>query len=100
MTSEADRRRLLQIARDAITAHVAGVPLAPPDETGELARPLGAFVSLHRKGDLRGCIGHVEADEPIARVVARCAVAAGSSDPRFPAIAAPELPDVDIELSI
>lgn len=99
-TSEADRRTLLRIAREAITAYVTGTPTPAPDPTDATARQAGAFVSLHRRGELRGCIGHVEADEPLARVVARCAVAAGSSDPRFQPVTAGELPELDIELSI
>jgi AmmeMemoRadiSam system protein A len=100
MTSEHDRRLLLQIARDAIVAHVRrGAAPAPPD-TGVGARVGGAFVTLHSCGDLRGCIGHVEATEPLASVIVRCAVAACSADPRFPPVTAAELPNIDIELSL
>jgi AmmeMemoRadiSam system protein A len=99
MTSDADRGLLLAIARDAIVAHVTGTRAsAPAGET--IDRPGGAFVTIHRYGELRGCIGHIEADEPLGRVVARCAVAACSLDPRFPALTAEELPYIDIELSL
>ena len=91
---------LLRIARDAITAYVTGTPMPVPDLTDAAARQAGAFVSLHKHGELRGCIGRVEADEPVAHVVARCAVAASSSDPRFRAVTTSELPELDIELSI
>lgn len=100
MTSDTDRQSLLQIAREAITAHVSGVPSPTPEPSAVTARPVGAFVTLHNHGELRGCIGHVEADEPLGPLVARCAVAACSSDPRFSSVAASELPDLDIELSI
>jgi AmmeMemoRadiSam system protein A len=100
MISESDRRQLLQIARAAIAAHIAKQEIDDPPLEGALAEFGGAFVSLHRKGDLRGCIGHVEADEPLGAVVRRCAVAAASEDPRFAAVAAAELPDLDIELSL
>jgi AmmeMemoRadiSam system protein A len=100
MTSEHDRRLLLQIARDAIVAHVLrGAPPTPP-HTGVSARVGGAFVTLHYCGDLRGCIGHVEATEPLAAVIVRCAVAACSADLRFRPVTAAELPDIDIELSL
>ena len=99
MTSEHDRRLFLQIARDAIVAHVTGaaasLPVAEP-----LTRPGAAFVTIHKRGELRGCIGHIEPDEPLGRVIARCAVAACSLDPRFPALAPGELPHIDIELSL
>ena len=65
-----------------------------------LGRPGGAFVTLHKRGELRGCIGHIEPTEPIGRVVPRCAVAACSSDSRFPPVAAGELDVIDIEISL
>ena len=83
MTSDADRRLLLQVARDAIVAHVAGTQPAIAAATELLELPGGAFVTIHKGGELRGCIGHIEANEPLGRVIARCAVAACSCDPRF-----------------
>ena len=101
MTSEADRQRLLRIARDALAAHVAGTGTPKAEElTGAAARLAGAFVTLRADAELRGCIGHVEANEPLGVVIARSAVAAGSSDPRFPGITAAELPGLHIEISI
>jgi uncharacterized protein len=100
MTSEADRQRLLSIARLALTAHVTGEPMPEKEAHDALLRPAGAFVTLHLRGDLRGCIGHIEASEPLGRVVERCAVEAGTSDPRFPAVTPAELADIDIEISI
>jgi uncharacterized protein len=100
MTSDVDRELLLRIARAAIAGHVgAGAPATI--DAGEMSRRLGgAFVTLHRGNDLRGCIGHIEADEPLPEVVARCAVEACSSDPRFPPVTAAELPEIEIELSL
>jgi len=100
MTSEADRQQLLGIARDALAAHVTGARMPEAELTGAAARPAGAFVTLRAGAELRGCIGHVEANEPLGVVVARSAVAAGSSDPRFPGITAAELPRLQIEISI
>jgi AmmeMemoRadiSam system protein A len=97
---DVDQRLLLQIARDAIIAHVIGTPPPEPVTTGAAARHGGAFVTLHSHGELRGCIGHVEADEALGPTIARCAVAACSSDPRFPAVTAGEIADLDIELSL
>ena len=68
--------------------------------TGAATRLAGAFVTLRADAELRGCIGHVEANEPLGVVIARSAVAAGSSDPRFPGITAAELPGLRIEISI
>jgi AmmeMemoRadiSam system protein A len=100
MTSEADGRRLLQLARDAITAHVTGATGHAADLAGVLARPGGAFVSIHNRGELRGCVGHIEPTEPLGIVVPRCAVAACSADPRFPSVSASELDDIDVEVSL
>jgi AmmeMemoRadiSam system protein A len=102
MTSESDRQELLQIARRAILAHVTGDRSFSIEAlAGSLiARPGGAFVTLHCRNELRGCIGHIEADQPVARVVARCAVAACSSDPRFLPVTATELTDLAVELSL
>jgi AmmeMemoRadiSam system protein A len=100
MTTEEERAALLRVARAAITAFVAGLPEPPLESIAAPERRAGVFVSLHTRGDLRGCIGHVEADRPLAPTIARCAVAAASSDPRFPPISAAELADLRIELSI
>jgi AmmeMemoRadiSam system protein A len=100
VTSSADRLRLLAVARQAITAHVSRSPARLPDTTGWVSPCASAFVTLRRLGELRGCIGHIQPDLPIGRVVAQCAVAACSQDPRFPPVKAAELPDLDIELSI
>lgn len=100
MTSSADRLRLLRIAREVITEHVSRLPVREPDATGWVSPCAGAFVTLLRLGELRGCIGHLQPDLSIGCVVARCAVAACSQDPRFPPVEAAELPDLDIELSI
>ena len=100
MTSEADRRLLLRIARDAITAHVKSGSGPGLDLVALAGRQGAAFVTLHKGHALRGCIGHIEPDQPLPDVVARCAVAACSADPRFPAVSASELPDLAIELSL
>lgn len=100
MTSDADRRRLLDLAREAIVGHIATRSIPERPLAGALAAHAGAFVSLHKDGELRGCIGHVEADEPLGRVVSRCAVAAATEDPRFPPVGAAEVAGLAIELSI
>jgi AmmeMemoRadiSam system protein A len=60
----------------------------------------GAFVTLHDGAQLRGCIGHIEAHERLSKVVARCAIAACSADPRFPAVSEVEVDRLSIELSL
>jgi len=103
MISPAGRQTLLQIARDSIrhgleygrplTVHAADYP--------EELRPLRAsFVTLHRHGELRGCIGILEALRPLAEDVAYHAWAAAFEDPRFAPLAEWELEGLDIHISI
>lgn len=99
MTSESERQALLQLARQSIAAYLEHRTL--PHSADPVARRLGgAFVSLHHHGDLRGCIGHIEATQPLGAVVSRCAIAAATEDPRFPAVTASELEHLEIELSL
>jgi AmmeMemoRadiSam system protein A len=103
MTSESDRRRLLRLAREAIVGHVTGAPgppVAPDPSPGLDELCSGAFVTIHKGGDLRGCIGHLGSERPLRRVVPECAVAACSADPRFDPVSAAELPALEIEISL
>jgi len=100
MTNAEDRARLLQLARDAIVAHVTASAPPAPVVCPQADEPGAGFVTLRRHGELRGCIGHVERDEPLGRILARAAVSAASADPRFPSVTASELPELEIEISI
>ena len=103
MTDADDRALLLKIARDAVTAYVnhKGGPAPHAGISVDLAsRRGGAFVTIHHRGQLRGCIGHIEGDRRLVGVVAECAASACSVDPRFPPVAADELADIDVELSL
>jgi AmmeMemoRadiSam system protein A len=60
----------------------------------------GAFVSIHLRGQLRGCIGYPEPELPLIAVIDHCAVSAAISDPRFPALSIDEWDDIDIEISV
>ena len=99
--SAEERRTLLAMAREAIAAHLAGREPALPRATGALAELRGAFVSLHRRsdGELRGCVGVLRPEEPLASAVSRMAVAAATQDDRFDPVGAAELADLSIEIS-
>ena len=107
-TSDQDRALLLRLARASIAAHVTGADpqsaaqsaIPDPQSATVLTQFSGAFVTLHKHGDLRGCIGHIGANERLATVVPRCAVAACSADPRFAPITAGELDAIAIEISL
>ena len=100
MLSPAERAALLRFARQTIAAHLESTP--PPARV-TLEGPLdhaGAFVTLHVGRELRGCIGFPGSDQPLDEVVGRCAVAAATEDPRFPPLAAKELPGLELEISV
>jgi hypothetical protein len=95
----AERGALVGIARAAIRARL-GLGTPPPvPETGGLGERRGAFVTLHRGGELRGCIGRFEPEGSLARTVADMAVAAAFDDPRFPPLTADEVDDLEIHVS-
>lgn len=96
-----EREELLGIARRTVEGYVRdrGVPEVS-GLSGRLAAPGAAFVTLKKKGRLRGCIGYTEAVAPLFRVVQECAVAAATEDPRFPPVAPGELPSIDLEISV
>ena len=100
MITEADRETLLGIARDAISVSLGGLVDPAQVRSGQVDRHAGAFVTLHTGGELRGCIGHVEADKSLADVVASCAVSAAKADPRFTPISRGELGALAIEISV
>lgn len=99
--SAADKAALLQYARRTIEQYVTleMVPLARGFSAA--AQQLrGAFVTLKKHGDLRGCIGHMDPDKPLVHQVGAMALQAALNDPRFPAVKAVELKDIEIEISV
>lgn len=96
-----EKLALLQIARHAVESALKEQnPVCEPARLrGNLAALSGAFVTLHCRGCLRGCIGRVAAVEPLAEVVADCAVAA-LDDPRFPRMKPRDLGEMRIEVSV
>lgn len=101
MLSREQRSRLLEVARRSVQAAVGRGP-APDLRTDDpdLLRVQGAFVTLHKHGELRGCIGHIEGQLPLIETVAEMAQAAALQDPRFPPVSALEEPEIDLEISV
>jgi AmmeMemoRadiSam system protein A len=93
---------LLDLARAALAAAVAGRPAPVPDLRGhpEMAGAADAFVTLTAGGDLRGCIGTLGADMPVGDAVIRAAGLAATRDPRFRPVAPRELGGLRIEVSV
>jgi AmmeMemoRadiSam system protein A len=100
--SAAERAALGAVARAALVAAVAGRGAALPDLAPwpRLREPGASFVTLHRDGELRGCIGSIEPRRPLADDVAANARAAAREDDRFAPVAAAELAELAVELSV
>lgn len=98
--TRAERVRLLQFVREALERDLAGAELPAPPPFPRLAETGSCFVTLKEAGELRGCIGNIEAFEPLGENLLRNAINASQSDPRFPPLEAEELPFILIELSI
>jgi AmmeMemoRadiSam system protein A len=95
----------LRMARRTLELVLAGEPAPDAKQLGVPEAPVwrqhyGTFVTLEHGGNLRGCIGHIVAVEPLWEDIRDNAVAAALSDPRFAAVQLPELAGLDIEVSI
>ena len=98
-----DKKMLKDIALQSIRDSLDGKPIAQPilnSKFSILNYKCGAFVSLHKQGRLRGCIGHFGEDVPLHEIVAEMARAAAFEDPRFLPVTRVELNDLDIEISV
>jgi AmmeMemoRadiSam system protein A len=93
-----EQRQLLTIAREALVARVSGFP--PPVDASGPRIITGAFVTIHHRGDLRGCLGRVEVAAPLVDTVGALAAAAADSDPRFAPVRPDELDGIAIEISV
>lgn len=94
---------LVQLAEETIQNYVRhGKTIPPPEElTPEMEKRAGTFVSIHKQGKLRGCIGTIEpTQDNVAQEVIQNAVSAATRDPRFPPITPEELADLDIKVDV
>lgn len=98
-----EKKALLALARETIGRHLASGKREcppPPVDCPALLEEHGVFVTLHRSGELRGCIGYPLPMKPLWEATAEMAIAAAVEDPRFPAVGAGELAALDIEISV
>jgi AmmeMemoRadiSam system protein A len=99
--TEEEKKVLHHIAKTVIENKAKGKPI--PDfkiESPILKENRGAFVTIQKRGQLRGCIGYIQAYEPLHMTIEKMAEAAAFKDPRFPPVKEKELPDLDIEISV
>jgi AmmeMemoRadiSam system protein A len=95
-----EKTLLLELAREAIDRRLENRFQLRKVESPPLALPHGAFVTLHRQGELRGCIGRVRSLDPLYATVQEMAVAAAFQDPRFKPVARDEFSLLEIEISV
>jgi AmmeMemoRadiSam system protein B/AmmeMemoRadiSam system protein A len=99
--SRQEQAELLKIAREAIADGLQGKRYVPSESSyPRLMERRGAFVTLHKDGRLRGCIGNFQPDIPLSQTVAQMAQAAAFSDRRFSPLSPEELDEIDIEISV
>lgn len=95
-----EKKLLLSIARKTIEDYLRDGSVRPlPQTTDPLKETRGAFVTLHKGGNLRGCIGQIVGRHPLAETVRDMAIASATEDPRFPSVRESELQSIDIEIS-
>jgi AmmeMemoRadiSam system protein A len=99
MLTDEQRAHLLIVARASIEQHLDG-PAVTQAVLADLPDASGVFVTIKRRGELRGCLGTLQVGRSLAEEVARCARDSATEDPRFPPMSLEELPDSSIEISV
>jgi len=101
MLTQQDKDLLLRVARKSIESGFAEeTPSRLATESTIMDERVGAFVTLKKRGRLRGCIGFLEGKTPLYETIEKMAQAAAFEDPRFPPVKNDELADLDIEISV
>jgi len=100
MLSKEQRKRLLEIARNSIETYLTtNRKLEVTEKDPVLLKEMGAFVTLHQHGQLRGCIGNIIGKGPLYLTVRNMAIESAVGDPRFSPVELHELKDLEIEVS-
>ena len=99
--TEDEKQTLREMARTVIENRVLDKPIPRLETDSErLKEKRGAFVTIHKQGQLRGCIGNIRGNQPLYQTVAAMADEAAFNDPRFPPVSREELEELDIEVSV
>jgi len=100
LTSQ-EKSELLELARNSVTKYVNEKQmLSYNPESTRLLTPCGAFVTLKKHGNLRGCIGFIEPIAPLYQTIMQAAVYAATQDFRFKPVASAEIKDLEFEISV
>ncbi len=98
---EKEQKFLKDLAKRAIESVLKKKPLGKIEVISEdLKKPMGVFVTINKKGALRGCIGDIYARKPLYLNVIEMAKASAFEDPRFLPLEESELPEIEIEISV
>jgi AmmeMemoRadiSam system protein A len=99
--STVEQKEIIALARTSLVSWVRErkLPAANLDNP-KYQTHCGGFVTLKKQGDLRGCIGYVQAVKPLLATIQDMVVNASTKDPRFPPVTEAELADIDIEISV
>jgi len=100
---ENDKRQLLELARNTIVSYLnhRNLPEIPPKSLNpNLTLKAGAFVTLRKNGELRGCIGNFSSQDPLYQTIQEMAVSAATRDTRFTPVTLREMEQIDIEISV
>ncbi|MCX7857973.1 MAG: AmmeMemoRadiSam system protein A [Deltaproteobacteria bacterium] len=98
--SNEEKRILKEIARSAIEKKLFKKEKTEITVPASLKEKRGAFVTIKKKGELRGCIGYIKGFFPLDKTVEDVAIEAAFHDPRFPPLSKDEWNDVEIEISV
>ena len=99
--SDDEKKELLRLARTAVTQFVEqGTVCSYSTQNPNFLAPKGAFVTLKKSGELRGCIGYIEPIAPLYQTILQTAIYAASKDPRFEPVSRAELQDLEYEISV
>lgn len=99
--SKKEQETLIKVARESIKSYFTQKDFKIGDYSEKLNQPQGAFVTLKKKGQLRGCMGRIiEEERPLIEVVSEMAQAAAFEDSRFEPLKKEELNEIEIEISV
>lgn len=101
--TDQEKATLLKIARSTIDEYLKSgkvISVSSSEITENMESECGAFVTLHKEGALRGCIGRFIAEESLYKIVQKMAIAAATQDSRFPRLELSEMENIDIEISV
>jgi AmmeMemoRadiSam system protein A len=101
LLNKEQRKKMLETVRSVIETYLKTGQKPDIKETDPvLIKTMGAFVTLHKKGELRGCIGNIVGTQPLYLTIRDMAIESSTGDPRFPKVTLDELKDIDIEISV